>query len=135
VLRARAIGAGHGRIIFIHILPQLLPIIIAESVLTISNAILTESALSFLGLGDPSLVSWGNMLNFAFERGAISRQAWWVLLPPGFAIIWVSLALIFIGTAIEEIANPRLKSHHLFDASRMVALVLPVRRRTPGEDA
>jgi hypothetical protein len=65
------------------------------------------------------------MLNFAFER-AVSRQAWWFLLPPGFAILWVSLALILIGNTLEEIVNPRIKSHHLFDASRMVALVLPV---------
>ncbi len=65
------------------------------------------------------------MLNFAFER-AISRQAWWFLLPPGFAILWVSLALILIGTSLEEIVNPRIRSHHLFDARRMVALVLPV---------
>jgi len=62
------------------------------------------------------------MLNFAFER-AISRMAWWFLLPPGFAIVWVSLALILMGTALEEIVNPRLKTHHLFDARKMIALV------------
>ena len=122
VLRARAIGAGSLRIIVRHIFPQVLPIILAETVLSISGAIIAESSLSFLGLGDPTLVSWGMMLNFAFERG-ISRMAWWFLLPPGFAIIWVSLGLVLLGNTLEEIVNPRLRSHHLFDARRMVALV------------
>ena len=122
VLRARAIGAGSLRIIMRHVFPQVLPIILAEAVLSISGAIISESSLSFLGLGDPTLVSWGMMLNFAFER-AISRMAWWFLLPPGLAIVWVSVGLIMMGSTLEEIVNPRLKTHHLFDARRMVALV------------
>lgn len=125
ITRARAIGASNFRIILRHILPQVFPLIIAQAVLDISASILAESSLSFLGLGDPTLVSWGNMLNFAFERG-ISRQAWWFLLPPGFAIIWVTLALILIGNTVEEMVNPRLKSHHLFNARRMVSLILPL---------
>jgi peptide/nickel transport system permease protein len=123
VLRARAIGAGIPRIIWRHIFPQVLPLIIAQAVLDVSVAILEESSLAFLGLGDPTLVSWGMMLNFAFER-AISRQAWWFLLPPGFAIVWVSLSLVLIGTALEEIVNPRLRTHHLFDPRKMVAIDL-----------
>jgi peptide/nickel transport system permease protein len=123
VLRARAIGAGSLRIIARHVLPQVLPIILAEAVLSISGAIIAESSLSFLGLGDPTLISWGMMLNFAFER-AISRMAWWFLLPPGFAIVWVSLGLVLMGSTLEEIVNPRLKTHHLFDARRMVALIV-----------
>jgi peptide/nickel transport system permease protein len=122
VLRARAIGAGGARIILRHIFPQVLPLVIAQAVLDISVAILAESSLAFLGLGDPTLVSWGMMLNFAFER-AISRQAWWFLLPPGFAIVWVSLALVLIGNTLDQIVNPRLRTHHLFDPRRMVALV------------
>lgn len=125
VLRAKAIGASNPRIILRHILPQVLPLIVAQAVLDISASILAESSLSFLGLGDPTLVSWGNMLNFAFER-AVSRQAWWFLLPPGFAILWVTLALILIGSNLEEIVNPRIKSHHLFDARRMVSLFIPM---------
>jgi hypothetical protein len=66
------------------------------------------------------------MLNFAFER-AISRQAWWFLLPPGFAIVWVSLALVLIGNTLEEIVNPRLRTHHLFDPRRMVMITPPTR--------
>jgi peptide/nickel transport system permease protein len=122
VLRARAVGASSTRIILRHILPQVLPLIIAQAVLDISVAILEESSLAFLGLGDPTLISWGTMLNFAFER-AISAQAWWFLLPPGFAIVWVSLSLILIGNTLDQIVNPRLRTHHLFDARRMVALV------------
>jgi peptide/nickel transport system permease protein len=127
ILRARAIGVSDFRIIRRHVFPQVLPIILAEAVLAVSGAIIAESSLSFLGLGDPTLVSWGMMLNFAFER-AISRMAWWFLLPPGFAIVWVSVGLIMMGSTLEEIVNPRLKTHHLFDPRRMVALVT---RRKP----
>lgn len=122
ILRARAIGVGSLRIITRHVLPQVLPLILAQAVLNISESIIAESTLSFMGLGDPTLVSWGMMLNFAFER-AISRMAWWFLLPPGFAIVWISIGLILLGTTMEEIVNPRLKTHHLFDARQMVALV------------
>jgi len=123
VLRARALGASDFRIITRHILPQVIPLIIAQAVLDISSSIIAESTLSFLGLGDPTLISWGMMLNFAFER-AISRMAWWFLLPPGFMIVWVSLAIILIGNALEEIVNPRLKTHHLFNPRNMVSLAL-----------
>jgi peptide/nickel transport system permease protein len=129
VLRARAIGAGGLRIITRHIFPQVLPLVVAQAVLDISTAIIAESSLAFLGLGDPTQVSWGMMLGFAFSR-AISRMAWWFLLPPGFAIVWVSLSLVLIGTAIEEIVNPRLKTHHLFDPRNMVALVAGVGSKT-----
>jgi len=140
VLRARAVGAGSGRIILRHILPQVLPLIIAEAVLDISVAILAESSLAFLGLGDPTLISWGSMLNFAFER-AITAQAWWFLLPPGFAIVWIGLSLILIGNTLDQIVNPRLRTHHLFDPRRMVALVTggavlgeqPLRQAESGE--
>ncbi len=122
VLRARSLGASGPRIILRHIFPQVLPLVIAQAVLDISVAILAESSLAFLGLGDPTLISWGMMLNFAFER-AISRQAWWFLLPPGFAIVWVSLSLVLIGNTLDQIVNPRLRTHHLFDPRRMVAVV------------
>jgi peptide/nickel transport system permease protein len=122
VLRARALGASDFRIILRHIFPQVLPLVIAQTVLDISASIIAESTLSFLGLGDPTLISWGVMLNFAFER-AISRMAWWFLLPPGFAIVWVSLSIILIGNALEEIVNPRLATHHLFNPRNMVSLV------------
>jgi len=123
VLRARSVGAGHTHIVMRHIFPQVVPLIIAQAVLDISVAILAESSLAFLGLGDPTLISWGSMLNFAFER-AVSRQAWWFILPPGLAIVWISLSLILIGNTLDQIVNPRLRTHHLFDPRRMVALVV-----------
>jgi peptide/nickel transport system permease protein len=113
VTRARAIGAPSGHIIRRHVFPLVLPIILAQNALVISSAILSESALSFLGLGDPTLISWGSMLNFAFGRGAVSVGAWWALLPPGLGIVWVVLAWTLLGHVIEEIVNPRLKTHHL----------------------
>jgi ABC-type dipeptide/oligopeptide/nickel transport system permease subunit len=122
VLRAKALGASDFRIVFRHIFPQVVPLIIAQGVLDTSTAIIAESSLAFLGLGDPTQVSWGMMLNFAFAR-AISSEAWWFLLPPGFSIVLVSLSLILIGTALEEIFNPRLKTHHLFDARKMLSML------------
>jgi peptide/nickel transport system permease protein len=137
VLRGRSLGASHTRLILRHILPMVLPLIIAQAVLDISVSILAESTLAFLGLGDPTLISWGSMLNFAFER-AIARQAWWFILPPGLAIVWVSLALVLIGNTLDRIVNPRLRTHHLFDPRRMVALVaggavLPKAQTAGGE--
>jgi peptide/nickel transport system permease protein len=123
VLRSRALGGSNFRIIWRHVFPQVVPLIIAQAVLDISASIIAESSLAFLGLGDPTLVSWGMMLNFAFER-AVSRMAWWFLLPPGFAIVWVSLAIILIGNALEEIVNPRLRTHHLFNPRNMVSLAV-----------
>jgi oligopeptide/dipeptide ABC transporter ATP-binding protein len=113
VMRARAIGAGDAHILRRHIFPMVLPLMLANMVLVISLAILSESSLAFLGLGDPTVISWGQMLNFAFERGAVSAGAWWALLPPGFAIVWVVLATTLLGTALEDALNPRLKRHHL----------------------
>lgn len=122
ILRARAIGVGHLLIMVRHILPQVLPVIFAEATLDVSYAILSEATLSFLGLGDPTLVSWGSMLNRAFLRGAVTRGAWWYLVPPGLALAWVTLGLTFLGNAIQEIVNPRLKTHHLFDERKMVVI-------------
>ncbi|HMP41102.1 MAG TPA: ABC transporter permease [Roseiflexaceae bacterium] len=113
VLRARAIGASDGHIIRRHVFPQVLPILLAQNALVISVVILSEAGLAFLGLGDPTLVSWGAMLNFAFGRGAISIGAWWALLPPGLGIVWLVLAWTLLGYALEEIVNPRLRTHHL----------------------
>src|SRR5215216_5997993 len=113
VLRARAIGAGNRHIILTHILPLVMPLLVVNAILVISLAILEESTLSFLGLGDPTAVSWGQMLNFAFGRGAMSAGAWWALFMPGFGIVWVVLALTLLGHGLEQVLNPRLESHHL----------------------
>ena len=121
VTRARAIGAGHMRIIARHIFPLVLPLIVTNTVLVISLAILNESALSFLGLADPTTLSWGQMLNYAFTRGAMSSGAWWALVPPGFGIVWVVLACTLLGYGLEQILNPRVESHHLLTGAKMIA--------------
>ena len=121
VMRARAIGAADFHILRRHIMPAVLPLMLANMVLVISLAILSESTLAFLGLGDPTVISWGQMLNFAFERGAVSAGAWWALIPPGLAIVWVVLGTTLIGTALEDALNPRLKRHHLEAAGTDVA--------------
>jgi peptide/nickel transport system permease protein len=121
VARARAIGAGNGHIMRKHILPLVLPLMTANTVLVISIAILVESGLAFLGLGDPSQPSWGTMLHFAFERNAISVGAWWFYLPPGLAIVWTVLGCVLLGNVLEEIFNPRLKSHHLEGDTNVIA--------------
>ena len=113
VLRARAIGAGNRHIIRYHILPLVLPLIVVNTVLVISLAILNESALSLLGLGDPTTLSWGQMLNFAFTRGAMSAGAWWALVVPGFGIVWLVLACTLLGQGLERVLNPRLELHYL----------------------
>lgn len=113
VLRARAVGAGNGHIISRHILPLVMPILVVQAVLAVSLAILNESALSFLGLGDPTAISWGQMLNYAFGRGAMSVGAWWALVVPGLGIVWVVLGLTLLGQGLEQVLNPRLETHHL----------------------
>jgi peptide/nickel transport system permease protein len=120
VTRARAVGAGNVYIVRRHVLPLVLPLIVVNTVLVISLAILNESTLSFLGLGDPSAVSWGQMLNFAFTRGAMSAGAWWALVAPGFGIVWVVLACTLLGQGLEQALNPRLGTHHLAVGKRMV---------------
>ncbi len=120
VQRARAIGAGNFYIVRRHIFPLVFPLMVVNAVLVISAAILNESTLAFLGLGDPTRLSWGQMLNFAFRRGAMSAGAWWVLAPPGFAIIWVVLGLTLLGNGLERIFNPKLETHHLSVGDEMV---------------
>ena len=139
VMRANAVGAGDLHILRHHILPAVLPLMLANMVLVVSLAILDESSLAFLGLGDPTLISWGQMLNFAFDRGAVSAGAWWALLAPGFAIVWVVLGTTLLGTALEDAVNPRLKRHHLESPGSDVARdrIVPVADPplAPGADA
>ena len=113
VLRAWAVGGSDFYILRRHVLPQVLPVMLANTVLVISLAILSESTLAFIGLGDPTLISWGQMLDFAFSRGAVSAGAWWALIPPGLAIVWVVLGTTLLGNALEEMLNPRLGRHYL----------------------
>jgi peptide/nickel transport system permease protein len=108
VERARALGAKDSYIIKTHILPNALPLIFANTVLIVAVAILSEAALSFLGLGDPNNISWGSMLEQAFRAGAPSQDAWWYVIPPGLCITVLVLAVAMIGYLFEEYVNPRL---------------------------
>lgn len=109
VERARAIGSGDTHIMFYHILPNVFPLIFANTVLVAAVAILSETTLSFLGMGDPTQVTWGMMLHFAFAMGAVSFGAWWWLLPPGICVVLVVLSFTFIGYALDEVLNPKLR--------------------------
>jgi peptide/nickel transport system permease protein len=109
VERAKALGASDTYIIRKHILPNTLPLIFANTVLIVAVAILSEAALSFLGLGDPTRISWGTMLENGFESGAPSAGAWWYVVPPGLCITILVLAVAMLGYLLEEFVNPRLR--------------------------
>jgi len=130
VKRARSIGASDARIIFRHVLPQIAPLLIANTVLTIAIAIFDETALSFLGLGDPSKITWGSIIEFAFLRTAISSGAWWAIIPAGLCVALVIMGCYWLGQAIEDALNPRLKVSHL--SPRMFRIrPAPVREAPP----
>ena len=109
VERARAIGASEWRIVGRHVMPNLIPVVAASTVLAVSGAILSETTLALLGLGDPNTVSWGTVIEEAFSQGAITTGAWWWLLPPGIGIVLVVLGFTMCGYALEEILDPRLR--------------------------
>jgi len=106
---ARASGASSSYLIIRHLIPNVFPIAMASMVLAVPAAILTEAALSFLGFGDPFAPTWGKMLHEAQSEGAFGQLAWWYIMPPGFAITFLCVAFVFIGHALDEIVNPRLR--------------------------
>ena len=105
--RARVLGAGRWHQITRHALPNVMPMVFANTTLTVAAAILTETTLSFLGLGDPTRVSWGTMLDNAFSVGAITTGAWWYIVPPGVCVVLVVLAFTLVGQALEDVFNPQ----------------------------
>lgn len=111
--RARALGAGHGRIILRHVLPQIGPLLVANTVLSVASAIFDESALAFLGLGDPTAITWGKIIELAFLRTAVTAGAWWAVVPAGLCVAMVIVACFWIGQAVEDALNPRLAVAHL----------------------
>jgi peptide/nickel transport system permease protein len=113
IKRAKAIGSGHARIIWKHIMPQVGPLLIANTVLTVAIAIYLETALAFLGLEDPTVTTWGTILEHAFDRTAVSSGAWWAIVPDGFAIALVIVGCFLFGQAVEDALNPRLKVANL----------------------
>lgn len=107
--RARGLGAGHGHLLRRHVLPNVAPLVFANTTLTVAIAILAETTLSFLGLGDPTRVSWGSMLEDAFRVGAITTGSWWFIVPPGLCVVLVVLSFTLIGQALESVLDPRLR--------------------------
>ena len=107
--RSRALGGSNWHLMTRHILPNVSPLILANTTLTVPIVILSEATLAFLGLGDPSSASWGQMLSEAFEQSAVTVEAWWYIVPPGLGIMAVVLAFTLVGQALEEILDPRLR--------------------------
>jgi peptide/nickel transport system permease protein len=104
---ARVTGASNIRIMFKHLAPNVMPLAFLYMTLAVSGSILSEAALSFLGLGDVNTASWGQMLQAVQTENVLA--AWWWLMPPGIAITFISLAFYLIGRAFEQIVNPRLR--------------------------
>ncbi len=109
VARARVIGGGGTHIMWRHIMPNVLNLIVANTVLVFAGAILTETTLSFIGLGDPLLPSWGVILNSAQTSGAPGLGAWWYFVPPATCIVLVVLAFTLVGGALDDVLNPRMR--------------------------
>jgi len=106
---SKLMGQKDHKIIFKHILPQLLPYAFASIAISVPAAITTEAGLSFLGLGDPTFPTWGQILHDASSYSAAARGMWWWILPPGIMIAITGLAFVFMGQAMDVIVNPRLR--------------------------
>jgi peptide/nickel transport system permease protein len=106
---AQLMGQSSTKIIFKHIFPQLLPYAFAVIAISVPAAIITEAGLSFLGLGDPTLPTWGQILHDASVNGGAARGLWWWIVPPGIMIAITGLAFVLIGTALDSIVNPKMK--------------------------
>ncbi len=113
VRRVEAMGASPLSVLARHVVPHVTPLLVANTVLMVANAIFAETYISFLGLGDPSVVSWGRMIQDALDQGAVVADAWWVVLPPGLAVTLVVLAATIAGQGMEDSLNPRLRVGHL----------------------
>lgn len=109
VERSRAIGGGHWHVITRHILPNVFPVLFANTVLMVALAILSETTLAILGLSDPVAISWGKIIESAFTAGAMTAGWWWWLIPPGVCIVLVTLAFTMVGFALDEVLSPRLR--------------------------
>lgn len=106
---AKVMGQKDSRIIFRHIIPQIMPYALASIAISVPAAITTEAGLSFLGLGDPSYPTWGQILHDAQTHGAAARGLWWWIIPPGMMIAITGLAFVFIGNSLESTVNPKLR--------------------------
>ncbi len=104
-----ALGASKSRIMFRHIFPQTAPFVFAQMIFSTPAAILAEAALSFLGLGDPSLPTWGQILQSGFQNGGVYVGYWWWILPPGILIVITAMTFVLLALAMEPVVNPRLR--------------------------
>lgn len=107
VRAAEVAGAGHLRIMYRHIVPGLLPLILLYVAFGVAYSVLAEASISFLGFGDPDRITWGGMLHDAYITGSLS-SAWWTVLPPGACITLLVLAAFMIARECERAADPRL---------------------------
>ena len=107
---ARALGSSRLRIIFRHVVPILLPYSFAVMALSIPGVIVYEASVSLLGLGDSSIVTWGQILQAALSQGAVINNLWWWVVPPGLMIALMGMSFAFIGSAMDRILHPKLKT-------------------------
>lgn len=107
VKAARVAGASNSRIIYAHIAPNIVPVMLLYIPITVGWAIIAEASLSFLGFGSPQVISWGGILQTAFTSGSM-RQAWWWMMAPGLAIVLVVISIFFVTRAFEAVADPSL---------------------------
>lgn len=107
---SRALGSKRARIIFRHIIPILLPYSFAMMALSVPAVIVYEASVSLLGLGDASIVTWGQMLHDALVQGAVINNLWWWVVPPGLTIALMGMSFAFLGTALDKILHPKLKT-------------------------
>lgn len=105
---AKVAGASHCRIIFRHIMPNVLPLAFLYMTFRVTSAIIIEAALAFLGFGDPGTVSWGMMLQWVWKTGHMFKAPYW-LLPPGVCISLITLSFYMLGRAMDEVLDPRLR--------------------------
>lgn len=105
---ARAMGASSARIIFRHLMPQVIPYVVAQLIFFVPTAILTEAGLSLLGLGDPNIPTWGQILSRVLDKGAVSIAWWWVI-PPGLLIVFSAVTFVLLALALEPVVDPRLR--------------------------
>lgn len=105
----KALGASRWRIMLRHIFPQLAPFILAEMIFLSPAAILAEAGLSFLGLGDPSIPTWGQILEQGFRTGGVYVGYWWWILPPGLLIVLTAITFVLLALGMEAVVDPRLR--------------------------
>ncbi|HOA41650.1 MAG: ABC transporter permease [Halanaerobiales bacterium] len=107
---AHALNASTGRIIFKHMIPQLIPYAFANMALSVPGAIVAEASISLLGLGDASVVTWGQILHAAMKSSAVLKGLWWWVVPPGLTIALLGMTFAFLGFSMDKILNPKLKT-------------------------